>query len=195
MFRLIRSSLRRFLWRISRSHFRFVVFFFILSLFWVFRFACHGIENNGLRHFVRLAKIMKIDFWITSFGQRMKILWRLEVWWKILNRLPIDWEFGWWIRCELNRFSIDQDIREFAQSRGEPNRFPIDQQIRATREYLNRFSIDQQIREATREHLNRFSIDQQSEQNQRPDESILNRLGRDRSADFKWWSDPNRWFL
>ena len=57
-----------------------------------------------------------------------EVLWRLEVWWKIMNRLSIDWEFGWWIRGKPNRFPIDQHIWEFAQSRGEPNRFSIDQQ-------------------------------------------------------------------
>ena len=143
---------------------RFVNSFLVPCVSWVSHFACHRIEKNRLHRFVRLAKTLMIGFWITSFGQRMKILRHLEVWWRILNRFSIDWEFEKRIRFELNRFPIDQDIRGIAQSRGEPNRFSIDQQIReATREHSNRFSIDQQIREATREHLNRFSIDQQSE--------------------------------
>ena len=41
---------------------RFVNSFFVPCVFWVPHFACQRIEKNGLRHFVRLAKIMKIGF-------------------------------------------------------------------------------------------------------------------------------------
>ena len=49
---------------------------------------------------------------------------------------------------------------------------------RESREQSNRFSIDQQIKVAAREQPNRFSIDQQIRAEPEPDESILNRLGK-----------------